>query len=366
MQRKNYSEKELINILYQLSSALLYIQDNYHISHRDIKPQNVLVFSDGKYKLADFGEAKEAKVSRQINTLRGTELYMSPALYNGLKHEKNDVSHNPFKSDVFSLGFCFLYASALNFNLLYQVRDISDSKSINIILHKFLKKFYSEKLIQLLACMLEIDEGKRYDFNNIKMYIENNYSDFSNQKNINNDNNIKINNNIRNEQSGSIDNGKDINDFQESGKKQSANRANKNKKYDLNKIEIENHRNKTPTNKIKKNQVEEKNSSNNTNINNGTNLGNNYNINHKFVNRNDDNTFVNEKMKIRPDPKKSIFRTSPNSAFFNQAKNKKEDIIVMTKGEPNKYDYSQFKDIQNDKKNKINKIEIKTENQKKK
>ena len=125
--------------------------------------------------MADFGEAKEAKVSRQINTLRGTELYMSPALYDGLKNEKNDVSHNPFKSDVFSLGFCFLYASALNFNLLYEVRDILDSRTINVILHKFLNKFYSEKLIQLLASMLEIDESKRFDFATIKTYIDNNY-----------------------------------------------------------------------------------------------------------------------------------------------------------------------------------------------
>ena len=182
-QRKNYSEKELINILYQLTSALLYIQEKYHISHRDIKPQNVLVFSDGKYKLADFGEAKEAKVSRQINTLRGTELYMSPALYDGLKNEKNDVSHNPFKSDVFSLGFCFLYASALNFNLLYEIRDILDSRTINVILHKFLNKFYSEKLIQLLASMLEIDETKRYDFSTIKTYIEDNFSEMINNNN---------------------------------------------------------------------------------------------------------------------------------------------------------------------------------------
>ena len=182
-QRKNYSEKELINILYQLASGLLYIQEKYKISHRDIKPQNVLVFANGKYKLADFGEAKEAKVSRQINTLRGTELYMSPALYDGLKNEKNDVTHNPFKSDVFSLGFCFVYASALNFNLLYEVRDILDNRTINVILHKFLNKFYSEKFIQLLASMLEIDESKRYDFNNIKKYIENNYKDIIDKDN---------------------------------------------------------------------------------------------------------------------------------------------------------------------------------------
>ena len=69
------------------------------------------------------------------------------------------------------------------------------------------------------------------------------------------------------------------------------------------------------------------------------------------MNRNDDNTFINEKMKIRPDPNKSIFRTNPNSAFFNQGKNKKEDIIVMAKGEPLKYNYDEFVNIQNNKTN---------------
>ena len=177
MQGKNYTEKELINILFQLTSSLLYIEQNFHISHRDIKPQNVLVFPGSKYKMADFGEAKETKIMRQRNTLRGTELYMSPALYDGLKHELNDVSHNPFKSDVFSLGFCFIYAAALNFNLLYEVRNILDNKNINDILHKFLSKYYSENFIVLLSSMLNIDESKRYDFIDIKTYIEKNFGD---------------------------------------------------------------------------------------------------------------------------------------------------------------------------------------------
>ena len=45
-------------------------------------------------------------------------------------------------------------------------------------------------------------------------------------------------------------------------------------------------------------------------------------------------------MKIRPDPNKSIFKASPNSAFFNQAKNKNNDIIVMAKGDPTKFNYN--------------------------
>ena len=150
--RKVYSEKELINILKQLTEALLFLKTNFNISHRDIKPQNILIFDNNIYKLADFGEAKEIKISKKLNTLRGTELYMSPALYEGLKKEKNDVIHDTFKSDVFSLGFCFLYAAGLNFNLLYQVRDISDNnvteksindhlkKSILILLYKYCAK----------------------------------------------------------------------------------------------------------------------------------------------------------------------------------------------------------------------------------
>ena len=174
--RKNYTEMELISILYQLTTALLFMQEKLKVSHRDIKPQNILTFNDGVYKLADFGEAKEVKISKQLNTLRGTELYMSPALYDGLKNEKDDVSHNPFKSDVFSMGFCFLYAAALNFNLLYEIRDVNDSKIINIILHKYLKKNYSEKFIYILYKMLEIDENKRYDFHDLIKEITSNYN----------------------------------------------------------------------------------------------------------------------------------------------------------------------------------------------
>ena len=174
-QKKNYSECELINILYQLTNALLFMQEKLHISHRDIKPQNILIFPGNRYKLADFGEAKEAKISKQINTLRGTELFMSPALYDGLKHQKDDVNHNPFLSDVFSLGYCFLYASALNFNLLYEVRDICDDKSISVILHKCLQKIYSEKFISILAGMLEIDESRRLTFPKIIQLIKRNY-----------------------------------------------------------------------------------------------------------------------------------------------------------------------------------------------
>ena len=182
MKNKSYTEKELINILRQLTGALLFMQQNLKISHRDIKPQNVLLFGEGLYKIADFGEAKEAKLSKQVNTLRGTELYMSPALYSGLKNDRNDVNHDPYKSDVFSLGFCFLYASTLNFNILYQVREIYNSNRMNDILHQQLNKKYSQTFISILSHMMETDEACRFDFPHLVAFIDENYDKDGNLK----------------------------------------------------------------------------------------------------------------------------------------------------------------------------------------
>ena len=53
-------------------------------------------------------------------------MYMSPSLYNGLKENKDDIEHDPFKSDLFSLGFCFVYAATMDFNLLYDLRNINN------------------------------------------------------------------------------------------------------------------------------------------------------------------------------------------------------------------------------------------------
>ena len=46
------------------------------------------------------------------------------------------------------------------------------------------------------------------------------------------------------------------------------------------------------------------------------------------------NNFVNEKMVIKPDPNKSIFKAIPNPAFFKQGNKKSNDIVVMAKGKP--------------------------------
>ena len=165
-----YTEDQLILILKQLTSALSFLEKEKNIAHRDIKPENVLVFKSNSinkediYKIADFGEAKETKVSKQLNTLRGTELYMSPLLYNGLKEKVDDVKHDPYKSDVFSLGYCLIYAAAMNFNIIYDIRNLQNKFMIKRVLKKYFNKRYSDNFIELVLKMIRFNEEERLDF----------------------------------------------------------------------------------------------------------------------------------------------------------------------------------------------------------
>ena len=158
-----YTEKELLIIMYQLISTLALLQKN-HITHRDIKPQNILL-CNGYFKLSDFGEARKLKRNGIIiSRVRGTELYMSPILFHCHKNRLTQVGHNTFKSDVFSLGLCFLLAGSLNFNSLYSIREVNDIKLIEECLDKYLSERYTEKLIKIILDMLQIDENLRPDF----------------------------------------------------------------------------------------------------------------------------------------------------------------------------------------------------------
>ncbi len=103
-----YSEDELLKILYELTRTFAELQ-RHNISHRDIKPQNILIFKDNKFKISDFGEAKELMTNNRTTvkqTIRGTELYMSPILFQALQNRVHSryTKHNTFKSDVFFFG----------------------------------------------------------------------------------------------------------------------------------------------------------------------------------------------------------------------------------------------------------------------
>ena len=161
--KEYYTEGELFDILKQLTETFSLLQKN-HITHRDIKPQNVLIVN-GVYKVCDFGEAKVidgCDVIRQ--TIKGTELYMSPIIFRALNKKQNQLVHNTYKSDVFSLGMCILLAATLTFQSLYDIRELKDMDKIKNILIKYIIAKFSYDFVHILVKMLEINEDLRPDF----------------------------------------------------------------------------------------------------------------------------------------------------------------------------------------------------------
>ena len=172
MAKKYYSENEIINILKQIIKAFLFLQDK-NIVHRDVKPQNILLFPNNIFKIADFGEAKFIKNVDVRSTLKGSELYMSPLLYKGYKFNQHNVLHNPFKSDIFSLGYCLLYAMCLNIKILDSIRELTTMKSVITNIEKYIAHSkYSDKLMNIIYKMVDTDEDLRFDFEDLSNELE--------------------------------------------------------------------------------------------------------------------------------------------------------------------------------------------------
>ena len=169
--QKYYTEKELFSITKQLIKTLSLLQKN-HITHRDIKLQNILLVNN-KYKICDFGESRTLNQKGIIvQPVRGSELYMSPILFYGLNQKLMHVTHNTYKSDIFSLGMCILFAATLDCNSLYEIREMNNMIKIRNVLIKYLGKKYSIDFIEIIFCLLEVKEKKRPDFIQMEKIID--------------------------------------------------------------------------------------------------------------------------------------------------------------------------------------------------
>ena len=95
----------ILDFCFQIASATAVLHRKGYI-HRDLKPDNILVSSENKIKLTDFGITLHDSLSRVTSdgALLGTPLYMSPEQINNL-----DLTA---ASDVFSLGIIFYQAAS--------------------------------------------------------------------------------------------------------------------------------------------------------------------------------------------------------------------------------------------------------------
>ena len=132
----------LKNLLFQLASGVAFMHGK-NVMNRDLKPQNVLVFNDNNFKIADFGLART-----NICQVTGyTELIMT------LWYRAPEVIFNcsyTEKADVWSLG-CIFAEVALG-KVLFRAADL-----VNLIWRILLLLGYDEmtNLVKNNACQKE-------------------------------------------------------------------------------------------------------------------------------------------------------------------------------------------------------------------
>src|SRR3989454_842845 len=96
-----FDRKECVRIMCELLDALDFAHEA-GVVHRDTKPANVMLDSQGRTKLTDFGVARVTDADRtsaertQAGTMVGTPAYMSPEQIQGLRIDR--------RTDIFSAG----------------------------------------------------------------------------------------------------------------------------------------------------------------------------------------------------------------------------------------------------------------------
>ena len=134
----------------QFCSAVQYLHVA-KIYHRDLKPQNILVFSDQEVKLADFGTAKEMSAEDELKTFTGTPGYLAPEV----TREGNVYTG---KVDIYSIG-------VILYNLL-MTQDRPRQQGY-VYLEADLDGPHSNDLKLLALACLDVDPTKRPDIDTL-------------------------------------------------------------------------------------------------------------------------------------------------------------------------------------------------------
>ena len=154
--KAHIGEKKVWDLLVQSLSGLMYLHENKKIIHRDIKPDNLLLDSEGNLKISDFGcSAMKSENADTLvkchDTVAGPIQFMAPEVALGMPYD--------FKSDVYMLGLTFFYL--MNYQMAERKVDlffaIVPVKNKNVTE----SDFYSDDLKKFIQTLLTQEPSER-------------------------------------------------------------------------------------------------------------------------------------------------------------------------------------------------------------
>jgi hypothetical protein len=117
-------ERESLKIIIAAANAID-VASQFHIVHRDIKPDNIMLSRDGAIKLADLGLAKETHAETTLTDTEANEIMGSPA-YMSPEQIRNFASVD-IRADIYSLG-------ATLFHMLAGRPPFEGDTSVNVLM----------------------------------------------------------------------------------------------------------------------------------------------------------------------------------------------------------------------------------------
>jgi inhibitor of nuclear factor kappa-B kinase subunit alpha len=172
-------EKQIRNILLNISSAIIYLHD-HRIIHRDLKPENVVIqiTSGGKkiYKLIDLGYCKELDSSSLCSSFVGTLQYLAPELFTSKNYTSSVdnwsfgilayeiiTGHRPFLPHMTPAQWIPIVSkkSSIDISAYYDPKTKAVSFSSQIFGLNHISKSFKELIETWLRAVLEWDPKKR-------------------------------------------------------------------------------------------------------------------------------------------------------------------------------------------------------------
>ena len=149
--------------------------NKHSISHRDIKPDNILITHEGIYKVADFDISKKTERNNFLATMTcvdasmvGTLKYMAPELRD--MHIKNIATKNINfnRCDVYSLGLTIMRMFTSEMEGWWNTLTPHLQNDLYNYVDEYVKE---EKFNELLKKMLKVEPNERSSFGDLVIFL---------------------------------------------------------------------------------------------------------------------------------------------------------------------------------------------------